>query len=210
MAAPAISGLVANLLYVNNNLTFNQIFTIVTNSRYSTSLNSCKNTGNEGDCNGIQMTCDELITAAQNGGKTDSDGYTCSDGCTISTAYVNDDWCDCTDCGDENEWTCEDCENGCSDSCGTFRYCGAGRSVQSNNMKMDEYNKLKEEENLASKQIMIHVDNNTNGIVIVVVGGCILFIAMIQLYTWSKILLSKLTNNKDASCMSNGYQYQSI
>ena len=39
--------------------------------------------------------------------------YTCSDGCTIPSFFVNDSYCDCSDCEDELEFTCSTCFEGC-------------------------------------------------------------------------------------------------
>ena len=61
------------------------------------------------------------------------DGFTCSDDCVISDIYVNDGYCDCTDCGDEDGWTCSTCEDGCPDSCGGYEDCGSSGGGSSSN-----------------------------------------------------------------------------
>ena len=33
-------------------------------------------------------------------------GFSCNDGCGISDNYVNDAWCDCNQCEDEDSFTC--------------------------------------------------------------------------------------------------------
>ena len=65
-------------------------------------------------------------------------------------------------------------------------------------------------DNSRSKQMMHDIIDSTPSVVIFVVEGCILFLAMIQLYTWSKMFLLKWMNNKDVSWINNRYQYQSI
>ena len=52
--------------------------------------------------------------------------YTCSDGCNINDAYLNDDYCDCSDCGDEDAFDCRTCI--CPTSCGAYEYCTATTS----------------------------------------------------------------------------------
>ncbi|CAE7364374.1 tank-1 [Symbiodinium natans] len=52
-----------------------------------------------------------------------SSGFTCGNGCVISSYAVNDATCDCTGCEDENVWTCASCAGGCPSSCGSFTYC---------------------------------------------------------------------------------------
>lgn len=46
----------------------------------------------------------------------------CSDGCVVKAAFINDGWCDCSDCGDEVDGTCEDC-GGCPTTCGEYTKC---------------------------------------------------------------------------------------
>ena len=55
--------------------------------------------------------------------------YICSDGCNVSIDWVNDGYCDCSDCGDENSWTCDTCD--CPDTCGDFYDCGTGSGTGS-------------------------------------------------------------------------------
>ena len=131
MSGPAVAGLVANLLYVNDGLTFSEIQTILRDSSNSISLTSCPNDSDEGNCNGIKMTCDDIIDEADSYSSNSYSGYVayaygyweCSDGCSIRDDWVNDDYCDCRDCSDEynTEWNCGNCD--CPDSCGEFTYC---------------------------------------------------------------------------------------
>ena len=77
------------------------------------------------------------------------------------------------------------------------------------------YSKLNEENSARLKQNIIDIINNTPNFIILIFGACILFLAMITLYTWSKTLLSKWiinNNNKNVTSWttSNRYQYQSI
>lgn len=37
------------------------------------------------------------------------DMFSCPDGCEIPMVYVNDNFCDCSDCADETSWTCDTC-----------------------------------------------------------------------------------------------------
>ena len=48
--------------------------------------------------------------------------------CFILPQYVNDNYCDCADCADEDAWTCDTCDYGCG-PCGQGRPCdlSAGR-----------------------------------------------------------------------------------
>ena len=48
--------------------------------------------------------------------------FVCNDGCEIYAGYENDDWCDCNDCEDESQWSCDNCT--CPDTCGEWYYCG--------------------------------------------------------------------------------------
>lgn len=50
-----------------------------------------------------------------------SNAYICEDGCQISDGYLDDNYCDCFDCGDEPSWTCSTCD--CPDDCGEFNAC---------------------------------------------------------------------------------------
>ena len=53
--------------------------------------------------------------------------FTCNDGCNvIDMKWVNDgSWCDCQDCSDESEWTCDSCATRCPDTYAEveFTYC---------------------------------------------------------------------------------------
>lgn len=49
--------------------------------------------------------------------------FNCNDSCVIPKSYVDDSICDCSNCEDEYEWTCESCSSGCPDYCGNFTYC---------------------------------------------------------------------------------------
>ena len=51
-------------------------------------------------------------------------GYTCSNDCEISDDSVNNGYCDCYDCGDEDSWTCGSC-GGCPNAteCGSSFDC---------------------------------------------------------------------------------------
>ena len=51
-----------------------------------------------------------------------SGAYTCNDGCVISDYWVDDSYCDCSDCGDELSWTCGSC-GGCPTTCGEYVRC---------------------------------------------------------------------------------------
>ena len=48
--------------------------------------------------------------------------YNCSDGCEIYDTFVDDDFCDCWDCGDEPSWDCDSC-GGCPTECDSWVYC---------------------------------------------------------------------------------------
>ncbi|CAL1166004.1 unnamed protein product, partial [Cladocopium goreaui] len=37
------------------------------------------------------------------------DIFSCPDGCEIPLVYKNDNFCDCSDCADEETWTCGTC-----------------------------------------------------------------------------------------------------
>eukprot|EP00808_Paulinella_micropora_P011760 g60221.t1 len=47
----------------------------------------------------------------------------CSDGCLLKPTFVNDSSCDCSDCGDEPDWDCNSCSQGCPTECGTYTEC---------------------------------------------------------------------------------------
>ena len=44
--------------------------------------------------------------------------FACSDGCLILSEYLNDAVCDCSDCGDEPRYTCDNCT--CPTFCGVW------------------------------------------------------------------------------------------
>ena len=50
------------------------------------------------------------------------EGFLCDDGCSILDGYVNDNYCDCPECEDEDDWTCSTCT--CPTGCGEFYVCG--------------------------------------------------------------------------------------
>ena len=47
--------------------------------------------------------------------------FICDDGCVISAAYENDDYCDCSKCEDEMNWNCTTCQ--CPTVCGGYNEC---------------------------------------------------------------------------------------
>jgi len=49
-------------------------------------------------------------------------GFICNDGCYIRTRLQNDNYCDCKECEDEENWTCNSC-GGCPIQCGTYIEC---------------------------------------------------------------------------------------
>ena len=46
----------------------------------------------------------------------DSMYFSCDDGCPLFEEFINDGYCDCSSCEDENDWTCGTCP-GCPDEC---------------------------------------------------------------------------------------------
>lgn len=48
--------------------------------------------------------------------------FKCNDGCDINDDYMNDGWCDCGECEDEDDNTCESC-GGCPTYCGGYERC---------------------------------------------------------------------------------------
>jgi len=48
--------------------------------------------------------------------------YVCSDGCPVNQNWLNDNYCDCSDCGDEEAHTCDSC-GGCPTQCGAYIRC---------------------------------------------------------------------------------------
>ena len=62
------------------------------------------------NCNDYTVRCGEIA-------------YTCpNSGCPISPLAVNDNFCDCDDCSDEDAWTCDTCVYGCG-PCGQSPPC---------------------------------------------------------------------------------------
>ena len=49
--------------------------------------------------------------------------FTCYDGCEINDWFVNDYFCDCSLCEDEDYWTCNTCGY-CPSFCGDSAFCG--------------------------------------------------------------------------------------
>ena len=50
--------------------------------------------------------------------------FQCDDGCDIPVPFVNENWCDCSSCDDETNWTCNTCSsNGCQDACEAGQIC---------------------------------------------------------------------------------------
>ena len=47
----------------------------------------------------------------------------CDDGCSISSNYINDSYCDCSNCEDEPYYSCGSCFEGCPSECGNYTYC---------------------------------------------------------------------------------------
>ena len=55
----------------------------------------------------------------------------CNDGCVITEDFLDDGYCDCSECEDESDWTCDTCSSdGCPTTCGTWTECdGTGTSA---------------------------------------------------------------------------------
>ena len=66
-----------------------------------------------------------------------TNGYTCNDGCYISDSYVNDGFCDCSDCGDECGWTCATCS--CPTTCGDYSSCSSDTEIACTTAPSYEY-----------------------------------------------------------------------
>ena len=50
--------------------------------------------------------------------------YVCDDGCQIPNSYIDDNYCDCFDCGDETNLNCSTCSPyGCTNDCSDYQYC---------------------------------------------------------------------------------------
>ena len=45
-------------------------------------------------------------------------------GCSVLSYFINDGYCDCDGCEDEELWTCDSCAGGCPSACGDSSYCG--------------------------------------------------------------------------------------
>ena len=50
------------------------------------------------------------------------------DAWNISSKYINDGYCDCGNCEDEDEWTCANCSVGCPKQCGDSVQCVANEA----------------------------------------------------------------------------------
>ncbi|CAJ1348343.1 unnamed protein product, partial [Effrenium voratum] len=48
---------------------------------------------------------------AKRGGRRLQETYSCVDGCIIPISFLNNDFCDCSNCEDEVDWTCGTCGN---------------------------------------------------------------------------------------------------
>ena len=60
---------------------------------------------------------------------TVDDGFFfCDDGCRIDS-YVKDNWCDCSNCQDEDSWNCRNCD--CPTYCGGYEYCDGNNGTAS-------------------------------------------------------------------------------
>jgi hypothetical protein len=52
----------------------------------------------------------------------------CINGCELDSTYVNDEWCDCAECEDEDSFTCETHGDGCPTDYGDWTDCDFGDS----------------------------------------------------------------------------------
>ena len=50
-------------------------------------------------------------------------GFKCNDGCDVQDIFLDDNWCDCSSCEDEQDWTCFTC-GGCPNTCSNYTQCG--------------------------------------------------------------------------------------
>jgi len=75
-------------------------------------------------CNAIFGTEGASCDPDFDGSETE-DAFTCNNGCEISPEYENDAYCDCAECEDERDFTCETC-GGCPKpiDCGDYIECG--------------------------------------------------------------------------------------
>ena len=89
MASPAVTGLVANLLSVDNGLTFEDVKDIVTDTSNSFVLSNCPNADGDGECRGIKLDCNTIegyentgnaieTTSSPDDCSSDSDYYDCA------------------------------------------------------------------------------------------------------------------------------------
>eukprot|EP00808_Paulinella_micropora_P025228 g77958.t1 len=62
-------------------------------------------------------------SASPSQSRSPSSGFFCNDGCEIEKKFVNDTLCDCSDCGDEQNYTCATCFQGCPQNCGNYTVC---------------------------------------------------------------------------------------
>ena len=69
------------------------------------------------------ITCIHLILPCRS-------SFECHNGCEIDDSNVNDGWCGCSSCEDEDDWTCDTCD--CPMSCGDYHYC-QGENMTFNN-----------------------------------------------------------------------------
>ena len=46
-----------------------------------------------------------------------------SSNCSIPVEWIDDSYCDCPNCQDESNYTCNNCLSGCPQYCGDWRYC---------------------------------------------------------------------------------------
>ena len=60
------------------------------------------------------------------------DDFVCEDGCEIVQEFIDDGYCDCSQCEDEQFWDCDTCNtlyDTCIDTCGGFTECIADIST---------------------------------------------------------------------------------
>eukprot|EP00808_Paulinella_micropora_P012902 g6558.t1 len=80
---------------------------------------------NEGECRIENGTCacttNDHCPAGLN--CTQSGHCACENGCAIPIYYVNDEYCDCTQCEDEDNWDCNTCGEGCPTQCDNYTKC---------------------------------------------------------------------------------------
>ena len=58
--------------------------------------------------------------------RTTGGTFSCNDGCPISEDFIDDYYCDCSECEDEANWTCDTCLGGCPTDCYDYTYCSSG------------------------------------------------------------------------------------